>query len=150
MTRNRCLIALALILGTLTSHAQSPDGRFYRSTAVIDRTALKHVIQAIVDLDPYAKVLHSDDIRSLLVKANTSVNEAELRTAMLNAGVATEPGVPDLRAYLPEPTADTPPIYVVTGNETDDLARYRTVAEAWNAAHPDRVVNVDPFSPTNR
>lgn len=150
MTRNRILFTLALLLGTLKIHAQSPDGRYYRTTAEIDRTALKFVIQAIVDLDPNAKVFHSDDLRIIHVKANPSVSDTELRAAMASAGVPTEPGEPDMRAYLPEPTADTPPIYVVTGNETEDLARYRAFAEVWNVAHPDRAVNVDPFRSTTR
>lgn len=147
--RHRYLLSLALSFGALFTCAQTPDGRFFRTSAEIDRAALKHVIQAIGDLDPNAKVLHSDDLRILHVRANPSVTDAELRAAMSAAGVPVDQGTPDLRAYLPEPSADTPPIYVVSGNETDDLARYRSAAEAWNQAHPDRPVAVDPIH-TNR
>lgn len=150
MMRNRSLLTTALLLGALYTSAQTAGDRFYRTTAEIDRTALKFVIEAVTDLDPNARVLHSDDYRILNIKANASVSDAEVRAAIAAAGVSVDPGTPDMSSYLPAPSADTPPLYRVTGNELQDRARYREAAEAWNQAHPDRSVAVDPLQPTNR
>lgn len=144
MMRYRTLFGLALLLGTLHIHAQNADGRYYKATAPLDLVSLKMVTQAMVDLDPYAQVTHSDDMRIVHVRVHPSVTDAEIRNAMAGARVAVEAGVPDLRAYLPPPNPDAPPAYVVTGDDAGDLQRYRAAAEAWNRQHPERAVAVEP------
>ena len=117
--------------------AQSTELVHLRTTAPMDRSALKAVIQSVVDLDPLAGVFYSDDMTILQIRCNPSVSDAQLRAAITTAGIALQPGVVDPATLHPVAGVDTEPVYIVTGDEAADLARYQAARELWNAAHPE-------------
>lgn len=141
----RSCIAAALFLGGLSASAQADGLRSFEAQAAMDRSNLKYVIQAVRDLDPNGEVFHSDDMKIIRVRSSAQITDSELRSAIQATGVQLRAGTPDLAAYLPAPNPDTPPIFVVTNNETEDLARYQAAAAVWNQAHPDRAVAITPL-----
>lgn len=139
-----------MLLGGFSAVAQSNDLRSFEATSTLDRAALKHVIQAVVDIDPNAEVFHSDDMRVLQVRANAQVSDADLRTAIQGTGLQLREGTPDLSAYYPAPSLDTPPIYVVSGNESEDVARYQAAVAEWNQRHPEQQLSATPLHMIDR
>ncbi|MEZ4740277.1 MAG: hypothetical protein R2818_13195 [Flavobacteriales bacterium] len=148
--RHFTLFAAALLLGGFSAVAQSNGLRSFEATSAMDRAALKHVIQAVVDIDPGAEVFHSDDMRVLQVRANAQVSESDLRAAIQGTGIQLREGSPDLSAYYPAPSLDTPPIYVVTGVESEDLARYQAAVAVWNQNHPEQQLSATPLHMIDR
>jgi hypothetical protein len=139
-----------MLLGGFSSVAQADGLRSYEAAEALDRADLKFIIQAVTDLDPMAEVHHSDDMRILQVKADAQVSDAEIRGAIQAAGTQLREGSPDLSAYAPAPTPDSPPVYVVTGNEAEDLARYQAAVAAWNLNHSDQQYEAVPLHMNDR
>jgi hypothetical protein len=148
--RHLLLLAATMLLGGFSSLAQSDELRTYGSTTAFDRVALKHVIQAMVDIDPNAQVFHSDDMMIIQVKASAAVSDSEIRSAIQSTGLQLREGTPDLSTYYPAPAADSPPLYVVSGNESEDLERYRAAVAAWNLQHPDQQYDAVPLHMNDR
>ena len=133
----RLLLPLLALFTIPSLMAQSSDLLHLRTTAPMDRSALKAVIQLVTDLDPTAGVYHSDDMTILQIRRNPSVSDEQLRAAIAGAGVTLQPGVVDPATLHPVAGVDTEPVYIVTGDEAADLARYQAARELWNANHPD-------------
>ena len=139
-----------MLLGGFSAVAQADGLRSYETTEAMDRADLKFIIQAVTDLDPMAEVFHSDDMRILQVRSSAQVSDAEIRGAIQSAGTQLREGTPDLSAYTPSPALDSPPVYVVTGNEAEDLARYQAAVAAWNQNHADQQYEAVPLHMNDR
>ena len=133
----RLLLPLLALFAMPSLMAQSSDLLHLRTTAPMDRSAMKAVIQLVTDLDPTAGVYHSDDMTILQIRRNPSVSDEQLRAAIASAGITLQPGVVDPATVHPVAGVDTEPVYIVTGDEAADLARYHAARELWNANHPD-------------
>ncbi len=88
MSLRTILPALALFATTM-GMAQSTDALYFQAAAPMDASNLKFVIQAMVDIDPFAKVGYSDDMTIIQVRRNPSVSEAQVRAAIASAGVTS-------------------------------------------------------------
>jgi hypothetical protein len=132
------LPAMAVLLG-LSAKAQNPELLHLRTSAPLDASSLKHVVQAMVDIDPLATVSWSDDLTIIQVRRNPSISVDQVRSAITGTGVGLQPGLVDPATLFPAP-GTTEPVYIVTGDEQSDLARYRAAVEAWNALHPEAPV----------
>ncbi len=62
------------------------------------------------------------------------------------AGVALRAEAPTAEELGPN-TIDPngPPVYVITGDETADQARYSTAVELWNSTHPEQQFSTTPI-----
>ena len=143
--RSRYILVVALLICGVSARAQSRELRSFEATTALDRTALKFVIQAMDDLDPTAEVFHSDDMRIVQVRASAEVTDAQIRSAMQTSGVQLREGRADLSSYIPPPDPNAPPVFLVTGNDTEDLSRYQAAVSQWNAAHPDQLMDPMPL-----
>ena len=129
--------------------AQAPVTRSFEVINTFDRSALKFVIEAVVNVDPMANVTYSDDMRIVQVKS-AQLSEAEMRTAIESRGLQLREGLADLSSYLPAADPNAPPVYVVSGDDVQDQERYRTGVTTWNAAHPDQPYSVSPLHTNDR
>jgi len=136
----RPLLLMAAFMVAFGAFAQAPSHVFFRTETPMDRTALKMVIGQVMDLDPASEVFHSDDMTIIQVKRGTAT-DAQLRTAIAQAGVVLRPGTVDPLTLQPAAT-DAPPVYVVTNDPAADLARYQAAMAVWNAAHPEQPVSL--------
>ncbi len=135
--------ALMLVLGAgLIARAQAPGFHYFQAAQPLTTAQLKLATEAVMNADPYAELFHSDDRTIVQVKSPQLQPEALYRAAIAAQAVTLLPGTrtPDELGVNPAPAV---PVYVPTGHEAADLARYRAAVEAWNAAHPDQ-----PLSPT--
>jgi hypothetical protein len=131
------LTTLAVAAATL---AFGQAHHYFQAEAPYDHGTLKHLVQAVVDMDPAADVNAGDDMTLLHVRSTAS--ESELRTAITAAGVALRPGTPDVGNTGPAPTTspDGKPLMALTGDPAADQARYAAAVAAWNEANPqDRI-----------
>ena len=97
------------------------------------------------DADPSADVFHSDDMRIIQVRQSGGLTEQGYRTAITQAGVDLLPGTRTAEELgLNQVPANSPPVYVATGDEAADVARYQASVSQWNAAHPDQQVSTTP------
>ena len=147
--RYRAILSTALLLMGFSVLAQAPVTRSFEVADTFDRSALKFVIEAVVNVDPMANVTYSDDMRIVQVKS-AQLSEAEMRTAIESTGLQLREGLADLSTYLPAADPNAPPVYVVSGNEVEDQERYRTAVDTWNAAHPEQPYSVTPIHTTDR
>lgn len=131
------LIAFLLPLFTsMVVTGQTAGISYYQTSSTFDRTELKFMISALQDMDPSAMVFPSDDMR--VIQVNSSLNDQEIRSALVSSGVSLEPGVPDLEAlYGPAPNV---PVYVPTGDPQADHARYVSDVDQWNQQHPEQAL----------
>jgi hypothetical protein len=132
------LPALAVLLA-LSSKGQYTEQLHLRTATPLDASALKHVIQAVMDIDPLATVSWSDDLTILQVRRNPGISVEQVRAAITGTGVGLQPGLVDPATLFPAP-GTTEPVYIVTGDDAADQARYRAAVEAWNALHPEAPV----------
>jgi hypothetical protein len=132
----RNLFAAVAVMATTVTMAQQAELLHLRTQQPMSESNLKFVIQSVVDIDPMAKVTWSDDLTIIQVRCNPSVSVEQVRAAINGAGVALQPGLVDPATLFPAP-GTTEPVYIVTGDEAADKARYRAAVEAWNALHPE-------------
>lgn len=132
----RTLFASLALLATSVTMAQQAELLHLRTQQPMTESNLKQVIQSVVDIDPLATVSWSDDLTIIQVRRNPSVSVEQVRAAINGAGVGLQPGVVDPATLFPAP-GTTEPVYIVTGDEAADQARYRAAVEAWNALHPE-------------
>ncbi len=133
---------IALLLGALGASAQAPVQHVFEADPPLDMLTIRPVIELVKDLDPNGKVLWSDDMTILKIRIHPSVIEGELRQAITSKGVALREGTPTLAGE--EPVYTTPegrPLYVLTGDEAADRARYEQAVQQWNQNNPN-----DPIS----
>ena len=138
-------IVLLLAFG-IGAQAQSPGYYFFRSEAPVQPGQFKALIEAVMNTNPNAEIFHSDDMTILQVKHNGVLSEQEARTLITGAGVALRAEAPTAEELGPN-TIDPngPPVYVITGDETADQARYSTAVEIWNSTHPEQQFSTTPI-----
>jgi hypothetical protein len=139
----RILFFTAALGAGLLAHAQGPQNSYFQFTEPITRGQLKALMQVMADVLPTVEVHHSDDMRILQLRHDTNTSEQAMRQAVAQAGLALLPGTrtPEELGLTAQPAA---PVYIVTGDEAADLARYRTAVEAWNLAHPGELLSPIP------
>lgn len=138
----RTLLAASVIASSLAGFGQSPGYLFFQAEAPVSRSQYKFIIEAVMNTDPQAEVFHSDDMTILQVKSLNLQGEQVYRSAITSAGIALQPGLRTAES-LSITVTPTVPVYVSTGNDADDLARYQAAVAAWNVTHPEQ-----PLSPT--
>jgi hypothetical protein len=136
------LSALAVFAGAVS--AQSAPFYFFQAEEAINRSQLKFMISAVNDLDPDASVFPSDDMTIIQVKAAGGLSADAYRQALTNAGVQLRPGTLAPEQVHGPALVDGPPVFVVTGDDAGDLARYQAAVQAWNATHPDNQISSIP------
>ncbi len=142
---NRILPLIFMLTVTSMVQAQAPGYFFFESATAINGSQLKHIIQAVKDADPSADVFHSDDMRIIQVKQAGGLTEQGYRAAITQAGVTLLPGTRTAEELgLNQIPANSPPMYVGTGDDAADMARYQASVAQWNAAHPDQQVSATP------
>ena len=142
---NRTLPLIFMLALTSMVKAQAPGYFFFESATAINGSQLKHIIQAVKDADPSADVFHSDDMRIIQVRQSGGLTEQGYRAAVIQAGVTLLPGTRTAEELgLNQVPANSPPMYVATGNEALDITNYQASVAQWNAAHPDQQVSATP------
>lgn len=141
----RTCCALLFLASGLLAQAQGPAYYFFRTETPMQSMQLKMIIEAVMSLDPNAGIYHSDDMTIVQIKHNGSFNEQMAREAIASTGVALRAEIPT-DAEMGRNTVDpnAPPIYIVTGDEAADQARYQMAVEQWNAAHPQDQLSTIP------
>ena len=138
----RYALSITLVLGITLAIAQGPVVRYVQADAPIELLELRAIHEAILDLDPHAKVYHHFTDKSIVqININPSVSEAEVRQAVVATGTSLRDGTPVITPQEPVYTRpDGRPLYVVTGDGTADRERYRQAVENWNNNNPnDRI-----------
>lgn len=134
--------ALLLALG-MAWGASAQEARFlyFEAQQPVTHAQLKMLVEPLLQLDPQAAVFHSDDMRIVQVRSTTPHPEGVYRALLEGQGIALKAGL-----RTPEELGiNTPPavpVYVATGDDAADAARYRAAVELWNAQHPG-----EPLSP---
>lgn len=137
--RYPAFIAFAMV--TLLVRSQSPSFIFFGSVSPVDRSTYKHVIEAVQNVDPTAEVFHSDDMTILQVRSTSGMGEGFYRSAIENAGIALLPGTRTPEELgLTQVNPNAPPVFVVTGDDAADRARYEAAVQQWNLAHPEQTI----------
>lgn len=139
----RTLLTSLVTAAALTGSGQSPQFLFFQSETPVTRSQYKFVIEAVMNVDAQAEVFHSDDMTILQVKSPNMQGEQVYRSAITGTGIALQPGLRSAES-LGINITPTVPVYVSTGNDADDLARYQAAVAAWNAAHPEQQVSSVP------
>lgn len=142
---NRILPLLVTMALAPMVKGQTPGYIFFETTAAVDMSQLKFIIEAVQNADPAADVFHSDDMTILQVRHSGGLTEAAYRVAIEQTGVALRPGTRTAEDLgLNQVDANAPPVFVVTNDPAADELRYRAAVEIWNAAHPDQLMNATP------
>lgn len=143
MTRRFLMLSvLAAFAGAVS--AQSAPFYFYQAEEAINRSQLKLMISAVMDVDPQADVFHSDDMTIIQVKAASNLPAETYREALVNAGVRLRAGMLSPEQVHAANAVEAPPIFIATGDAAGDLARYQQAVQAWNANHPDNQLSPTP------
>ena len=132
---------IVLTMLTLLVRSQAPSFIFFGTVSPVDRSLYKHVIEAVKDVDPTAEVFHSDDMTILQVRSTSNLGEGFYRSAIETTGVSLLPGTrtpEELGSTQVNP--NTPPVFLVTGDDAADRARYEAAVQQWNLAHPDQPI----------
>lgn len=138
-------LMVSLLVGAASiACAQSPTFHFFRSAQPFDRSQYKVMIAAVADADPMAAVFHSDDMTIVQVKAGSGLPAESYRQALLGAGIQLLPGTLSPEEVHPAAQSDLPPVFIATGDEAADMARYQAAVQAWNATHPDNTLSPIP------
>ncbi|MCB9183958.1 MAG: hypothetical protein H6591_08565 [Flavobacteriales bacterium] len=139
----RTLFSAVLLAPALFAAAQAPGYLFFQAEAPLTNVQHKQVIESVTSLDPYAQVFHSDDMTIVQVKSSALLDQASYRGAIQSTGVALAPGLrnPEELGIGALPAV---PVFVSTGDDEADMARYRTAVEDWNASHPDQPLSTIP------
>jgi hypothetical protein len=138
MKQRYTTLLIILLMGTL-GWAQEPVTHFFEADQPMEEVSIRPVIEAMNNLDPYARVQYfSDDFSIFKVTVNPSVSETEVRQAIAQAGVQVKAGTPEIQ--FQEPVYTTPdgrPLYVVTDNPEEDRQRYQQAIQEWNMNNPN-------------
>lgn len=143
MSGKTLLVSLLMLAGASLC-AQSTGFHYFRAAEPFNRSQYKVMISAVMDADPMAEVFHSDDMTIIQVKAAGGLTQEAYRQALTGAGIALLPGTLTAEEVNPPAPADAPPVFVATGDEATDLARYQAAVEAWNASHPENQISAVP------
>lgn len=141
MVRRYSLPLLLLLFAPLAMQAQSQVFRWFQTDSPVDLLIMREVMEAVNDLDPHSTVYFSDDRTQVQVKISPQVSVAEIHSTIVGKGVVllTTDGTP------PPPVTTAPdgsPLYVVTGDTAGDRARYEAAVAEWNAANPERAMEL--------
>ncbi|MBK9175441.1 MAG: hypothetical protein IPM46_03710 [Flavobacteriales bacterium] len=139
----RTLLSSVVTAAALVGFGQSPGFLFFQAEAPVNRSQYKFIIEAVMNVDAQAEVFHSDDMTILQVKSPNMQGEQVYRSAITSTGIALQPGLRSAESLGINATPAVP-VYVSTGNDADDLARYQAAVAEWNTAHPEQTISAIP------
>lgn len=134
------ILVLCLACG---AHAQQAGFIYFEAQQPVSPSQLKLLVEPLMALDATAEIFHSDDFRIVQLKSANLQPEGIYRALLETQGIGLLPGT---RSAADLGINNTPavPVYMATGDETADRARYRAAVEQWNALHPDQPYSVNP------
>ncbi|MEO8588763.1 MAG: hypothetical protein ABI432_05290 [Flavobacteriales bacterium] len=139
----RALFFTAVILTGVAIKAQAPVIHYFQAESAFTASEFKHAIEEVMNIDPTATLARSDDMTILSVTSTSGLIESAYRSAIGQAGVTLRAGMAVLPATVVDP--NTQPIYVVTDDAAQDLARYQASVDQWNLAHPEQPLDRTPL-----
>ncbi len=142
MLRNTLL--LALLITVISARAQQSQFHYFEAAQPVGVAQLKHLTEALASVDANAEIFHSDDMRILQLKSSTLQPESHYRAVIQARGIVLLPGTrtADELGINNQPAV---PVFVPTGDEPADMARYRAAVEQWNALHPEAPLSTTPI-----
>lgn len=137
--KSRYTVLFVFALVASAAWSQATNFIYYESATALDRSVYKHVIEAVQGADPTAEVFHSDDMRILMVRSTSGLPETAYRAPIESAGISLLPGTrtPE-QLGLNQVDPNRPPVFVSTGDEAADRARYEAEVARWNQEHPEQ------------
>jgi hypothetical protein len=133
--RTSLLILLFGLLGApLAAQVQH---HYFATDGPFGAAQLKFAIQAVNDVDPTADVFADEERGLLHVRSTGGSTPDELRAALVTSGLALLPGHPVIGGSPRTTDMDGKPLYILTGDEAGDRARYEQAVFEWNLAHPE-------------
>lgn len=140
---HRNLLFSALLLAVSGTMAQGPTFLFFETVNPADPGQLKRLTEALTQVDANAELFHSDDYRIMQVKSNNMQPEGTYRAFLESNGIQLMPGTRTAED-LGLNAAPAVPVFVPTGDEQADQARYRAAVDQWNAVHPQQPISATP------
>ncbi len=139
MKRKISLMLALLFGGALQLIAQDTAIRYLQTEAPLDMMGLRTLHEVVHNIDPNGVVYdHFDDPTIIQFNVNPQITEQDLRDAIAQHGISLRAEVPVIVPQQPVyTTPDGRPLFVLTGDEPADRARYENAVTEWNAAHPD-------------
>ncbi len=142
--RLKLLLGVACLIAAASVRAQQGQFIYFEAAQPVSMGQLKQLTEALLSVDANATVHHSDDMRIVQVKSSTLQHETVYRSAMQARGVVLLPGTRSAEE-LGIHAQPAVPVYVPTGDDSADLARYRAAVEQWNALHPEAPLSSTPI-----
>lgn len=136
-------LVLTAFLAPCVCWAQTPEFFFFEATEPLSPQQFKLVVEAVEAADPQAGVFRSDDYGILQIKTSGLLTESDYRQTVADLGITLRPGLRSAEELGIGRVPDVP-VFVATGDDEADLARYRDAVDAWNNAHPDQLLSPVP------
>ena len=135
---------VAFVILVINARAQQSQFHYFEAAQPVPVAQLKHLTEALASVDANAEIFHSDDRRILQLKSSTLQPEAHYRAVIQARGIVLLPGTrtADELGINNQPAV---PVFVPTGDEPADMARYRAAVEQWNAVHPEAPLSTSPI-----
>ncbi len=140
---HRYLLIAALLLAVSGTQAQSPAFLFFETVNPASAGQLKQLTESLTQLDATAELFHSDDFRILQLKSSALQPEGIYRAFFESKGIQLRAGTRTAEE-LGLNAVPAVPVYVSTGDEQADQARYRAAVDQWNAVHPQQPISSTP------
>jgi len=140
----RPFLLAALLLSMSGAMAQSPAFIFFETVNPATPGQLKRLTEALVAVDAGAELFHSDDYRILQLKSSSVQAEGIYRAFFESNGIQLKAGTRTAED-LGLNASPAVPVYIATGDEQADMARYRAAVDQWNAVHPEQQISATPI-----
>lgn len=140
---HRSLFFAAVLLAVPGIKAQGPSFLFFETVNPASPGQLKQLTESLMQLDASAELFHSDDLRILQLKSSNMQAEGIYRAFFESKGIQLRAGTRTAEE-LGLNIAPAVPVYVSTGDEQADMARYRAAVDQWNAVHPQQPISSTP------
>lgn len=140
---HRSLFFAAVLLAVPGIKAQGPSFLFFETVNPASAGQLKQLTESLMQLDATAELFHSDDYRILQLKSSNMQAEGLYRAFFESKGIQLRAGTPTAEE-LGLNARPAVPVYIATGDEQADQARYRAAVDQWNAVHPQQQISSTP------
>lgn len=140
---NRPFLLSAFLLSLCGAMAQGPAFIYFETLSPVAPGQLKRLTETLVSVDAGAELFHSDDYRILQLKSSSLQAEGIYRAFLEANGIQLKAGTRTAED-LGLNAAPTVPVYISTGDEQADMARYRAAVDQWNTVHPQQPISAMP------